>query len=417
MHRLTSERGAVLLHVILATIMLIGINVFVIDYGVMWVGRNQAQNAADAGAMAGAIALAYDDFDDRTDTGPAKVFAWQTSQQNWVWGQAPKVNITTDVTFPVIPDDPCVDTTCVRVDVYRDNAGANPLPALFGGAVGVTGSGVKAMAIARWGAANASDCLKPFAIPDKWFDHYDDPANSNPVDVDTWKSDDYFDLVYPKGSKVGMQGTPIPAADRDVYVPPSKTSTGTGFTLANDLGTKVVLYYGKPTDSPSPGNFLPIDLPKADGSVSSGAADYSAAIANCTGAPVAIGDILQTEPGAMKGPTDSGIDALIAKDPLATWDSTNNAVTNSCAQAATPCAKVSPRIVAIPVFNTNQYETDRLNGKSDIQIVNILGFFIDSHNAKGDITGYFTSIPGLLVAGKPSINKDSGFAKVIMLVR
>ena len=45
-------------------------------------GRNQAQNAADAGALAGAIALAYDNFNDRTDTGPAKTFAYQTTQQN-----------------------------------------------------------------------------------------------------------------------------------------------------------------------------------------------------------------------------------------------------------------------------------------------------------------------------------------------
>jgi hypothetical protein len=421
MYRLTSERGAVLMHVILAVFMLIGINVFVVDYGVMWVGRNQAQNSADAGAFAGAIALAYDNFTDRTDTGPAKVHAWQTSQQNWVWGQAPKVNITTDVTFPVIPNDPCADTTCVRVDVYRDNSGANPLPSLFGGAVGVTGSGVKAMAIARWGAANASDCLKPFAIPDKWFDHYDDPANSGPpkgtVDVDKWTADDYFDFVYPKSSKVGKPGDPIPAADRDVYIPSSKATAGTGFTLTNDLGTQVTLYYGKATDSPSPGNFLPVDLPLPGGGVSSGGADYSKNIANCNGAAVAVGDTLQTEPGLMKGPTSSGIDALIAKDPLATWDSTKKAVTNSCAQAATPCAKVSPRVVAIPVFSPSQYETDRLNGKSQLQIVNILGFFIQSQNASGDITGYFTSIPGLILSGKPSINQDSGFSKVIMLVR
>ena len=35
-----------------------------IDYGVMWSSRRQAQNAADAAALAGAISLAYDDPDD-----------------------------------------------------------------------------------------------------------------------------------------------------------------------------------------------------------------------------------------------------------------------------------------------------------------------------------------------------------------
>ena len=34
---------------------------FVVDYGAFWVSRNQAQNAADAGALAGATARLYDD--------------------------------------------------------------------------------------------------------------------------------------------------------------------------------------------------------------------------------------------------------------------------------------------------------------------------------------------------------------------
>jgi len=415
MHRLTSERGAVLMHVILATIMLLGINVFVVDYGVMWVGRNQAQNAADAGAFAGAIALAYDNFDDRTDTGPAKVFAWQASQQNFVWGQAPKVDITSDVTFPVIPNDPCADTTCVRVDVYRDNAGANPLPSLFGGAVGVTGSGVRAMAIARWGAANASDCLKPFAIPDKWVDNFDNDA---PIDT-TWTTDDHFDTVYPKGYP---KSGPIVAPDKaDVYVAPSKTSTGTGFTLANDLGTFVTLKYGSPQETSAPGNYLPVDLPLPGGTISKGGKDYSNNISNCNAVPIAIGDVLQSEPGGMQGPTKSGIKDLIAEDPKATWDPVNNRVINSCAQSGTcsPARSTSPRIVAIPIYDTGFYETGRQNGRIDLKIVNILGFFVNDidNGPQPSISGWLTSVPGLFDATKPVINKDSGFSKVIMLVR
>ena len=138
------------MHVVLAIVLLIGINTFVVDYGVMWVGRGQAQNAADAGALAGAIAMGFDDFDDRSATGPAKLSAWQTSQQNYIWGAAPKVDITTDVTFPTVPADPCADTSCIRVDVYRNVAAGNPLPALFGTSIGLTNQGVCAMAIARW---------------------------------------------------------------------------------------------------------------------------------------------------------------------------------------------------------------------------------------------------------------------------
>ena len=59
-----SEKGAVFVQVGISIFVLMAFNVFVLDYGMMWVGRRQAQNAADAGALAGAMARAYDDFGD-----------------------------------------------------------------------------------------------------------------------------------------------------------------------------------------------------------------------------------------------------------------------------------------------------------------------------------------------------------------
>src|SRR5687767_10703838 len=67
-----SEGGAILIQVAIASVVLIAFTSFVVDYGILWVSRREAQNAADAGAMAGAVALAFDNFTDRTDTGPAK---------------------------------------------------------------------------------------------------------------------------------------------------------------------------------------------------------------------------------------------------------------------------------------------------------------------------------------------------------
>ena len=64
-------------------------NVFVLDYGVMWVGRRQAQNAADAGALAGAVARGYDDFDDPpASDGVAAQSATQVAAANLVWNEA-----------------------------------------------------------------------------------------------------------------------------------------------------------------------------------------------------------------------------------------------------------------------------------------------------------------------------------------
>ena len=59
--RLADERGAILIQVAVALLALLALSSFVFDYGVMWASRSQAQNAADAGALSGAISLAFDD--------------------------------------------------------------------------------------------------------------------------------------------------------------------------------------------------------------------------------------------------------------------------------------------------------------------------------------------------------------------
>src|SRR5580765_8397486 len=97
------DRGAILVHVAIALLALVAFTTFVADYGVLWAARRQAQNAADAGAIARAIGLAFDTFADLTDTGPAKESAFLATQRNLVWGQSPSVIKATDITFAVCP--------------------------------------------------------------------------------------------------------------------------------------------------------------------------------------------------------------------------------------------------------------------------------------------------------------------------
>ena len=112
----------------MAILVLTAFAMFVIDYGLLWVSRNQAQNAADAGALAGATALALDDFDDRTATGPAKLAARSFALANNVWDAAPDVQMAADVRF--YPDAPaafpasCAGDDCIRVDVHRTRRAA-----------------------------------------------------------------------------------------------------------------------------------------------------------------------------------------------------------------------------------------------------------------------------------------------------
>jgi len=413
-----SERGAIVLHVAVAIVVLIAFLTFVVDYGVMWVGRRQAQNAADAGALAGAVAMAFDanGWTDRTPTGPARAAARQMALSNQIWGQAPDVVMATDVFFTATPAAMCPPdadglTPCIRVDVYRNQARGNALPSIFGNAVGLTAQGVRATATARVAVADSSDCMKPWIIPDKWFDRHDEtPPIENPPQ---WTSDDRFETMT-------SGGNPQPLADADIYTPPSSSGPGTGFIAkpvseGGDIGTRIVLKQGGPSDAIQPGVFQPVRIPRYDGN-STGGDDYRDNISTCSGIPIGIGDVLESENGNMIGPTKQGVNDLIAQDPSAQWDPITNSVINSCAQSSTPCAPSSPRVVAVPVYNTAVYDSTRRQGLPTFTVINILGFFIDRMQGN-DVVGYLTEAPGLTTGAAPSINPLAAFLWQIQLIR
>jgi hypothetical protein len=289
--------------------------------------------------------------------------------------------------------------------VYRNQARGNALPAIFGQAVGLTQQGVRATATARVAVANASDCLKPWAIPDKWLDVYDViPV----IDSNNWTSDDEFD------THDGNGGNANPLPNPDQYTPATPTDPGTGFTVMADLGMRVTLKQGGPSTSISPGVFYPIRLPRFDGG-STGGDDYRENIATCNGLPVEIGDTIQSENGNMIGPTRQGVLDLIDLDPSAQWDPSTNSVVNSCAQSTSPCAAHSPRIVAIPVFDTATFNTTRRQGLPEFTVVNILGFFIERMQGN-DVVGYLTTAPGLST-GNAGIAPAASFLSTIQLIR
>ena len=393
MSRARDERGTILVLVGLALIVLLAFSAFVIDYGVLWVSRGQAQNAADAAANAAAVGRAYGDFGDKSDTGPAKRNALSVAATHRVWGQAPTVTAA-DVTFPLCPDDN--SDACVRVDVYR-----NALPTFFARLVGVTTQSVKATATAKAGYGNAVDCIKPFAVADKWFEH-------NPVDAD-WAADS----TYYKYDKFGNL---LPVGPYDEYVPPTPTTLGSGFhpfelngDRSDDYGRPFTLKMGSPSDPDqiSSGWFMPLALP---GSV--GGADYEWNITNCYATPTLIGGSVstETEPGNMIGPTKHGINALIAKDPGASWDEPSGTVVGSA-------FVVSPRIVPIPLISVEEYYVNAKSGRTDVTIVNILGFFVKQMNGN-DVEGYLCAIPGKNVSNvSGGVGNGSSFLRTVQLVR
>ena len=406
--RAASEHGAILIQVGLLVLVVSAFAMFVVDYGVLWVSRHQAQNAADAGALAGATALALDDFDDRTDTGAAKLAAREFALANGVWGEQPDVDMTTDVRFysdaPAEFPASCSNDDCIRVDVYRNQTRGNPLPTFFGWLVGVIDQGVRATATAQAAAGNASDCLKPWAVLDKW-------AESNGV----WTPASDFDPITPP---------------KDTYVAPTGANPGTSYTLDPDRGLPFTLKLGDSKDAKAKfgaGWFAPIDLACA---VQGGAECYGDNIVGCSGTVYSVGDIVEVKTGKMQGPTKSNTQALIDLDEDAEWDAESESVVDSCVGPPYTCSKPgykhSPRLVALPIINTQKAydEVHKDDGKKGVgagnmkvEIVAILGFFVDSVDKDGNVTGYLATKPDLFVTNGGSVSPAAGFIKTVQLVR
>ena len=354
-NRFRAQRGAILIHVAISAMVLLGFSAFVLDYGVMWLSRRQAQNAADAGALAGAVARAFDEPADPPPAG-GKAFtsALTTAQANAVWNQTPVVNV--DPTWACPGFVPGGGTTCVTVNVFRDRANGNPLPTLFAPLLGVTSQQVRATATARAVQANATDCMRPLAIPDNWFDFL------APVDkYDAWQL-------------LGGALAPLPA--------PVDVLQSPGLSVGTDYGLEVTRTENsyQPVVVPHPGGPQPFD----------------ASLANCNGVPVSIGDSLEVDQSLTPADAGTQVGNWFAAniDGGAKWDTGLQMVTASCAPT---CAPFSPRIIALPVFDPDEFQRESLlaqlsggvwsscpSGTACVHVRNIVGFFVSSMGGTGD---------------------------------
>src|SRR6187551_437259 len=112
----TDESGFSLVFVGLGGLALVGASMLAIDVGMLMTARSQAQNSADAGALAGATALLYDSFSDHSAGGPAVTSAIRASQTNNVMSGQVSVG-PSDVEFLTGPKTGQVDR--VKVSVRR----------------------------------------------------------------------------------------------------------------------------------------------------------------------------------------------------------------------------------------------------------------------------------------------------------
>jgi len=350
-HFLTDQRGAAMVMVAVAMIMIFGFAVLSIDVGTMAVVKTQLQDAADAAALAAAQSYVQSGGNDTLAIARAIEFAGKNraiiNAGADGFNKVDSVIIgPSDITFPMAGG--------VRVETHRTIEKGDPFRTYFMRVINpAMGNGqMTAHATAGFFWVCGTDCLRPWAPPDRWYDA-DSSKTYNPGPTNLAE---YYDPI----------------------------TTGYG---AADLGVQITLYFAESGESKAfeTGWFYPVDYPPVNkGNPISGGDRYREWIAGCadTGRTVVEpGDTLRLEKGKMVGPTKQGLADLIALDDAATWDAATGEVINSAFD-------ISPRIIKACLFDPRIGVLPGGGGK-EVVVVKIMVLFIEKPNGKGDLTGRF----------------------------
>ena len=110
----------------------------------------------------------------------------------------------------------------------------------------------------------------------------------------------------------------------------------------------------------------------------------------------------------MVGPTNQGVDDLIAQDPNAFWDNARNEVHS----ALNP----SPRVFPIPLYDPDFYQSGVVSGRNaTLRVANWIGFFVERRNGN-NVIGRITPILGIIDNSAGPAPAGS-FPKAIRLVQ
>jgi Flp pilus assembly protein TadG len=391
------ERGAIFVQVGIAVLALMAFNVFVLDYGMLWIARGQAQNAADAGALAGALARGYDDRNNPPAPGGlAADIATAVAARTQVWTQAPSATASF-----ACPNG--VNGRCTRVDVYRDGTnGSTALPTLFGPIIGINSQSVRATATAVTANGNVTPCMRPFAFADLWIEDAPD--------------DNEFNHYRPGTQQL------LPPADRDEYTPPSSTQPGLT-RISTNYGERIVwdlVGWGAiEAGAPITRNLVvPLDLP--------GGETYQQNMVQCVGQPLRLNDTVPLDITITPAIEAAAFTAVFNQDRNADYDYGNSRIVNSCAPA---CAPVSPRLIPIALYDPLRFQTGLATdnwiaagcptNNPCVTISNIVGFFVHRVGATGGFGphGHVLRYPGAAATGAPTFVDDASWLVTTYLIR
>ena len=372
------EQGMSFVFIGLGLIAFMAATTLAIDVGMFMTARTQAQTAADSAALAGVTALVYNNWDDRTPSGPAVQSAISAGRQNGVMANTVSIQ-PTDVTFP---NDSFGQANEVQVNVFRTVGRNNPVSTLIGPVFGIPTVDIAATATAQAAPAGGMTCVKPFIIPDKWVEKTNPPWNMNTSTYDAYDN----------------SGNPLNPAD--VYDPTK------GYSMM-DKGTLLILRAGSGNNI-QPTFYYSWDMPgNATGKI--GGDWYRDNIATCNTTVINSGEVAIQEPGNMMGPTVDGLKDLLAQDPGASWVS--DATGGHYVSSKNP----SPRVFPIPLYNPDQYDLGKKTGRNaTLNVTGFIGFFLEDVRGN-EAYGRIFPITGVTAAATPT--PTAPLAYVLRLVK
>ena len=386
------ERGSTIALMAVMLFAMLALAAFAIDLASLRSARSEAQRAADAIALAGASAFRDYPWSEGPTIDSADARALSIARQNQVradtidirnrtdttsnygWGSVRSV-YTEQVTLNIIPDSQ-------KVRAWVRHAGVQTF---FGGLLGRPYGHVQAMATAWASSAGPTvNCLKPFVIPDMWWE-----SDKTTQDVD---GDDYMDpITLNPGPNQDGESWKYNPDDGDYYEPfdpnvtnPTRPQTGYGSPMRSGQG-----YAGDVG--------LPLLLkPQTGGGNTSPAAermgnafwvlDYDPALntrqeiqGSC--AEAAVGDSVPYDNGSRTGQVRQGIDYLVQQDPGATWDQATKSVVGSSWSDWTQ----SPRVVIVGLIDPIYWTATSSNNKPDpgSEFTNFARIFLLPNDPKG----------------------------------
>jgi hypothetical protein len=404
---LKRDHGATLLIVALSMTFVLGMLGLGIDLASLYVGRTQAQRAADAAALAGAQSLVDSGYAAGVAGSASNAQALATQRalsvgnQNLVAGVSPNMSAS-DLSFNFSnSQDPQI-----TVVAARDTAHGNPMPTFFMKIFGIQSANVTATATAEAYDASgenvsvAPTCVKPWLMPN--CDFGQPPVSGGNPNCPNSSGTAYYPYL-------------INPANGSLEFP--------GFAPAGSIGEDITLKPGSPSAAATAGQFFAVQLPVGtlscpscanNGGGSGGSAsNYGNAIECCNQLPIVDGQTItvQVVTGDKTGPTGAGVDCLInengsngtGQDTISFSGSSYTITAGPNNPLFPPGTSISPSnstsVVTVPVYDGHTLCPGGPNScpaNNNITIVGFLQVFItgELNSQQHTVYGYILNVVG-----------------------